>query len=303
MPSFSVIIPTYNRAGLIGDTLASVLLQPTHCQVIVVDDGSTDGTPDVVATFGDRVTLLRQSNRGPGAARNAGLAVATGDYVAFLDSDDLWFPWTTATYAALIAAHRPAFVAGKPLVFDGDPPTPAAAGPTATVFRDYLASGDQWRWWSASSFVMRTDALRAVGGWTNEWVNAEDADVALRMGSAGPFVQVTGPATFAWRRHDGSAMSVVGKTVAGINRLIDVEDAGGYPGGPARARDRRRIITTYARPLSLDLLRDGDPATGWALYRRTLRWHLSLGRWRYLAGFPLRAVTARRSPGCTSGVS
>ncbi len=198
----------------------------------------------------------------------------------------------------MIGQHgRPAFVAGKPLVFDGDPPAPPRPAPLTTVaFADYLASGDRWRWWGASSFVMRTDALRSVGGFTDEWVNAEDADAALRMGTAGPFVQVTDPPTFAWRRHAGSAMSDTAKTVAGVRRLIDQETAGRYPGGPGRARDRRRIITTYARPLSLDVLA-ADPAAGWDLYRRTLSWHASLGRWRYLAGFPARAAVARLSRG------
>ena len=294
MPLFSVIIPAHNRATLIGHTIASVLAQPRPCEIIVVDDGSTDGTPAVVHSFGDRVTLLHQPNRGPGAARNAGLAVAAGDYAAFLDSDDVWFPWTADAYADAIARHgRPAFVAGKPLVFDGDDvPTPTPPPLATLAFADYLASGDQWRWWGASSFVMRIDALRAAGGFADEWVNAEDADAALRVGTAGPFVQVTSPPTFAWRRHGPSAMSATAKTVAGVRRLIDQERAGRYPGGPARARDRRRIIATYVRPLSLDLLAT-DPAAGWDLYRRTLRWHVGLGRWKYLVGFPIRAIAKR----------
>ncbi len=78
MPLFSVIIPAYNRAALIGRTLDSVLAQPGEpAEVIVVDDGSTDGTPAVVERYGARVTLLRQANRGPGAARN--LALRAGD--------------------------------------------------------------------------------------------------------------------------------------------------------------------------------------------------------------------------------
>ena len=161
-PLFSVIIPTFDRATLIGATLASVVGRP-GVEVIVVDDGSTDGTPDVVATF-PTVTLLRQAHLGPGAARNAGLAVAAGEYAAFLDSDDLWLPWTADTYAQVIRRHhRPAFVAGKPLVFDGLAAPELFASPLATAaFADALAGGDQWRWFSASSFVMR-DGRRPGG--------------------------------------------------------------------------------------------------------------------------------------------
>lgn len=90
MMRISTIIPAYNRADLIGETLRSVLSQslPPH-EVIVVDDGSSDGTPDAVAEFGKQVTLIRQANAGAGAARNAGLARSSGEVIHFMDSDDL----------------------------------------------------------------------------------------------------------------------------------------------------------------------------------------------------------------------
>lgn len=86
----STIIPAYNRADLIGETLRTVLSQsrPPH-EVIVVDDGSTDGTPDAVASFGKAVTLIQQANAGAGPARNAGFARSSGDIIHFMDSDDL----------------------------------------------------------------------------------------------------------------------------------------------------------------------------------------------------------------------
>jgi glycosyltransferase involved in cell wall biosynthesis len=103
MPLFSVIIPAYNRAELIGRTIDSVLSAAgADLDVIVVDDGSTDTTLDVLAHYGRKIRVLQQENRGPGAARNLGLKAATGDYVAFLDSDDIWFPWTIETYSRVI---------------------------------------------------------------------------------------------------------------------------------------------------------------------------------------------------------
>ena len=98
----STIIPAYNRADLIGETLRTILSQSRPpAEVIVVDDGSSDGTCDVVAAFGAAVTLLRQANAGAGPARNAGFARATGDIVHFMDSDDLC---SLNTYAAAVAA-------------------------------------------------------------------------------------------------------------------------------------------------------------------------------------------------------
>jgi glycosyltransferase involved in cell wall biosynthesis len=90
MSTVSVIIPNFNREKLVGETIQNMLCQslPPY-EVIVVDDGSTDGSVEVIRSFGCQVRLIRQDNRGPGAARNTGLAVATGEYIQFMDSDDL----------------------------------------------------------------------------------------------------------------------------------------------------------------------------------------------------------------------
>ena len=113
---FSVVIPTYNRANLLPKTLDSVFAQTfKNYEVIVVDDGSTDGTQDYLKWSENRITVLTQPNRGPGAARNLGVRHAKGEYIAFLDSDDLWFPWTLQVYAEVVRSENcPSFIAGKP---------------------------------------------------------------------------------------------------------------------------------------------------------------------------------------------
>src|SRR5688572_3937260 len=110
---FSVIIPTHNRMAFLPATLATVFAQRfTDYEVLVADDGSTDGTAEYLRSLGGRVTVFTQANRGPGAARNLALRHASGQYVTFLDSDDLWFPWTLETYARVTHEHRdPAMVA------------------------------------------------------------------------------------------------------------------------------------------------------------------------------------------------
>jgi glycosyltransferase involved in cell wall biosynthesis len=103
----SVIIPVFNRASLIGGAIESALEQTLPGdEVIVVDDGSTDGTPDAVRVYGDRVRMIEQSNGGAGAARNTGIAEARNPIVAFLDSDDRWLPGKLDLQRALMD-HMP----------------------------------------------------------------------------------------------------------------------------------------------------------------------------------------------------
>jgi glycosyltransferase involved in cell wall biosynthesis len=90
-PSVSVVIPTYNRGHVVGEAIDSVLTQTVPAdEIIVVDDGSTDATADVLGRFGGQIISIRQTNSGVSAARNAGICRATGDWVAFLDSDDVF---------------------------------------------------------------------------------------------------------------------------------------------------------------------------------------------------------------------
>src|SRR5664280_1650862 len=92
-PKVSVVIPTYNRLAYLREALDSVLAQTRAAdEILVVDDGSTDGTEAAISALPAPVRYLRQQNAGPAAARNHGLREAKGDWIAFLDSDDLWVP-------------------------------------------------------------------------------------------------------------------------------------------------------------------------------------------------------------------
>jgi len=97
MPKASVIIPTYNSVKYLPEAIDSILNQTyKDFEIIVIDDGSTDKTKDIVDTFikeyRNKIRYFYQQNKGPGAARNRGIEMATGEYIAFLDSDDLWLP-------------------------------------------------------------------------------------------------------------------------------------------------------------------------------------------------------------------
>ncbi len=105
-PLVSVILPSYNRADWLRAAIDSVLAQdyPAY-QLIVVDDGSQDETPALLRSYGNRLSRLRQSNKGVSAARNAGIGRAQGELIAFLDSDDRWLPQKLAVQVAYMQAH------------------------------------------------------------------------------------------------------------------------------------------------------------------------------------------------------
>lgn len=297
MPIFSVIIPTFNRAQLLAETLASVFAQRfSDYEVIVADDGSTDGTTELLASYGDRLTVVRQANGGPGAARNLAAQSAAGSYLAFLDSDDLWFPWTLDVYASIVIgdSQAPVFVAGKPAVFREKAELQAYSEDRVafTSFPDYFASGQEWRWFSASSFVIRADAFRSVKGFAPVWINGEDADLAMRLGIAGPFVQITAPVTFGYREHAASLVSQTRRTLDGVLHALKMEQDDRYPGGRARARERRVILTRHFRPVMLTSVEQGFAGEAWKLYLATWPWHVLLGRVRFLVGFPIHAMRA-----------
>lgn len=93
IPTISVVIPTYNRRELIIEAINSVLEQePKNFEIIVVDDGSSDGTPKYLESLNLPIKIVRKDNGGVSSARNAGIKQAQGKYIAFLDSDDLWLP-------------------------------------------------------------------------------------------------------------------------------------------------------------------------------------------------------------------
>ncbi len=289
MPFFSVIIPTYNRAKLLREALDSVLAQTcADFEIIVVDDGSTDETAERVAVLAEKVRYYRQENQGPGAARNLGLKNARGRYVAFLDSDDLWFPWTLQTYRDVLTAEPGvAWVAGVPFEEKVSGRLEKAPhGPLKhQVFQDYLATAGKPLWIGTCAVAIRREILQAAGGYADAHVNAEDSDLWLRLGCAKGFVRISSPPVFTWRHQPGSAVTNLFKTYLGMSYLLSQERAGVYPGGLERQKERSQILGSHIRPSSLALAREGYPREALGLYRRSFFGQIRLRRWKYLFGF------------------
>ena len=301
MPLFSVVIPAYNSGDFVARAIESVAAQRcADCEIVVVDDGSTDNTVEVVRSFGSRVSLVQQPNQGPGAARNAGIARAAGEYVVFLDSDDLWFPWTLATFSQAVEAHRrPAFLAGTGVDFVDETELRSLVAGDAVFehFNCYLSAAPRDFWIGTPAAAIRADVLRRIGGFCAERINAEDSDLWLRLGVEEGFVHIQCPPLFGYRRRPHSAIANLDATYRGMRHLIRQEAGGRYPGGTPRRRERLRILTRHIRPASIACARAGKLRQGSYLYLRTIGWNIACHRWKYLLGFPALALLGCRSRG------
>jgi glycosyltransferase involved in cell wall biosynthesis len=184
MTTVSVIIATYNRAHVVGDAVESVFRQ-THpaLEVIVVDDGSTDATPSTLARFGDRIRVLRQENRGVAAARNAGIAASSGDYVLFLDSDDVLAPPCIERELARYAADPSlglVFVDAEFFDDDGRLVRVANRGPEGRVAAD-LVRLEQDIVSTTSGVMVPRRVIEDVGVFDERLRVSEDWDLCFRI--------------------------------------------------------------------------------------------------------------------------
>jgi hypothetical protein len=249
-PRFSVVVPAYNREKLVGPTIDSVLAQTfTDYEIIVVDDGSTDGTPEVLQSYGTKIKAVRQANQGPEVARDRGITLATGEYVALLDSDDLLWPHALATYDRVIrACHSPGLILGATTYFeDGQTPQPNGDG-TADIeifqYRDYLAK-DVAVGLYGSNVVAKKSIFEQAGGLrqsTPTTFHMDMLDTMLRIGVYGPCVVVKCPATIAYRVHQTNSIRDIPGVANGVFPIIDAERRGQYPGGPSRRFERYACI-------------------------------------------------------------
>lgn len=191
----SVVVPAYNNADYTVETVASVLAQTYgNREIIVVDDGSTDHTRDALKKFGDEIRYVYKENGGACSARNLGIGMSTGVYVACLDCDDLWLPEKLAySVAALDANPQAGFVFTGCYLIDG---TGCSIGQVQNLcdsagdaFRGMLAGGAV----PAPSVVMRRKCLEEVGLFDEKIFIPADLDLWLRLARRYPVCRVDAP--------------------------------------------------------------------------------------------------------------
>ncbi|MCH7813219.1 MAG: glycosyltransferase [Planctomycetes bacterium] len=190
-PSVSVVMPCYNHAAYVGQAIESILSQTRPAdEVLVIDDGSTDGSTDIIARYAPAVRLIRQANAGGAAARNRALGEVRGEIIANLDSDDFWQPrYLERNVAALVDGN--AALAYCPCIVYDQQGRDTGRRDGSAIGDDAVADLLTGNRICHSATVVRTEALRQVGGygrqfWGGGGPGAEDYHLWLRLAARWP---------------------------------------------------------------------------------------------------------------------
>jgi glycosyltransferase involved in cell wall biosynthesis len=226
--SVSIVIPCYNRAALVGQAIDSALAHGAGAEVVVVEDGSTDGSWDAIAAYGARVRGFRIANGGVSAARNFGVAQARGAFIRFLDSDDRMAPQgVSALVAAQRAAPPEAIMFGDASAIGPDGAALATCGygyaavaPAGPIARATLLS----RIMSPLLPLYPRAALQRLGGFDTSFTLGEDQELAVRLAAAGYAFHRVPIVVAEVREHGGERLSRT-ITPAWYDRQVDVFSA------------------------------------------------------------------------------
>ena len=223
----SVIIPTYNRGWTIGEAVDSVLAQDYRdFELIVVDDGSTDNTPQVLDAYRGAIKVFRQENKGVSAARNRGISEASGRFIAFLDSDDLWLPqklsrqveFFNTTPDALICQTEEVWIRSGVRVN----PKKRHKKPSGMIFEPSLALCLV----SPSAVMIRRSLLEIVGNFDEALPACEDYDLWLRISCRFPVYHIDTPLIIKRGGHEDQLSASFGLDRFRIKAIKKIMESG-----------------------------------------------------------------------------
>ena len=311
--SISVVIPCHNASRYLAATLKSVHAQAGYTlEVIVVDDGSTDGSAEVAEGFSSEVVVLRQTNQGAASARNAGIARATHEWIAFLDADDLWLPGKLHSQFEQLARHagaRMCYTAWD--VWSSCEPSPDAAyladleacakdesrwsGASGWIYRDLLIDSAVW----TSTVLLHRSLLDEIGLFDPSLHLGEDLDLWLRASRTTPILRVCRPLAL-YRMHPASLTHIApprNYRAEVINRALE---RWGYDSPDGAKADpeavRRKLAQSWFEYGDL-LLGAGDVVRARTAAAKALRIDpAGVGGWKVYLKTLLRSLSSRINP-------
>jgi teichuronic acid biosynthesis glycosyltransferase TuaG len=268
MELVSIIIPAYNAEKYLRDTIDSAFAQTySNFEIIVVDDGSTDRTKNILAEYGNKIRVVRQTNKGSAAACNAGVAVASGTWVCFLDADDIWLPNKLALQVerckGSVISHTDSVCFGDAIVGEirrssFEPPY------SGQVLKELLVVN----FISKSTVMMRRDVFNHYGGFDESYVTCEDWPFWINV-CAEHELGYLPEAMVRYRVHLKSKSMISRRTLTARLRIIN---AAFGPGGVAQ---------------SLSHLRNKSLASA---YQVTCHYASESGDWKFALNCALRAL-------------
>lgn len=247
MPRFSIIITSYNTAAFIGEAADSALAQEfPDKEIIIVDDASTDGSVEILKQYGETIRLIAlESNGGAAAARNRGAALASGDYLVFLDGDDRLLPWALDVFDRIVDKKDPKLILCDMLYFrELFSTVKMGTRPLEIRVVDYESFMKKDRMYraSASAMVIDRQIYREVGGFSLDIWQMGDADLMLKLGNSGRTISIVSPPTSAYRLHaNNSSLQILG-LIDGVHTMIRKENSNQYPGGRALKAERYAVL-------------------------------------------------------------
>lgn len=292
VPRVSVVTPAYNRSRWLGEALESALTQDfAPFEVVVVDDGSTDDTPRVVRSFGDRVRYHRQDNAGQSAAVNRGVELARGDLVAFLDSDDAWLPGKLRRQVPMLDGDPGAAVLYAEVEYmDGDgralrDARRAEHTPSGDILEPLLREN----FLRTPSVIFRRAAFLEAGGYDVSLACVNDWDMWLRLAARHRFLFDPTPSA-RYRLHGDQAVRLRLRMAEERVRVLERRLPFLVEHAPRHAAAARRALAGRSLKLARLHLREGRPADAAPLLARAVALAPSLR----LEAFRIRIVEALR---------
>jgi glycosyltransferase involved in cell wall biosynthesis len=299
-PLVSILVPAYNAERWIGQCIQSALDQDyPHKEVIVVDDGSTDGSRKIIETFGERVQFAPGPHAGGNAARNRLTELAQGEWLQYLDADDYLLPGKLASQVArIMECAGTADVVYSPVLCQNVVP-PSVSFRTRLYEGDALLNFIRWEPFQTTGMLFRRDAVLRVGGWKQDQPCCQEHELLLRLLMAGSRCEPCPKAGSIYRFESEDSVSRKDplQTIRVRMELTDrAEQFLRATGGATRGHRRALFAARMESARSAYL---GDPQLADELSAKALAdakwWHMSSRalRWRYL--LPLRIVGFRRT--------
>lgn len=258
-PSVSVIIPTYNVEGFIGETIDSVLAQTYQdFEIIVVDDGSSDRTSEIISAYGPSVRVIRQENSGVCVARNRGISEAAGQYICLMDHDDYWFPEKLAQQVDVMHKFSDcgvvfaSFIRWHPNTNGSYPPPssfdsssfPNDVDPdfSGWIYHQFLIDC----WMLTSTAMFRREVFDRCGKFDEMLPYSEDWDLWLRVSREYRFIKLKRPNTL-YRQHSSQGSRIQRNVDYRTVLLAGAIAHWGFCSPDGRCVDRRAFTKTLSR--------------------------------------------------------